>query len=124
MNGNNIFIDTNIILYLLNGDDTLAEIINRKQVFISFISEIELLSYKEITPKERLAVKKFIDDCTIIDINEKIKELSIDCRINNSIKLPDAIIASTATYINAPLLSADKNFKKIKNLSLILYEPS
>lgn len=121
MSGNNIFLDTNIILYLLNGDDTLAEIIHRKQVFIS---EIELLSFKEITPKERLAIKKFIDDCTIIDINEKIKELSIECRINNSIKLPDAIIASTATYISAPLLSADKNFRKIKDLSLILYEPS
>jgi len=26
MNGNKIFVDTNIILYLLNGDETLAEL--------------------------------------------------------------------------------------------------
>jgi len=30
MNGNKLFFDTNIVLYLLNGDQTLAELLNNK----------------------------------------------------------------------------------------------
>ena len=46
MNGNSIFIDTNIILYLLNGDDTIAELLRSKDIYVSVISELELLSYQ------------------------------------------------------------------------------
>ena len=49
MNGNKLFIDTNIILYLLNGDITLAEILNNKQIYISVITELELFSFRNIT---------------------------------------------------------------------------
>ena len=49
MNGNKLFLDTNIILYLLNGDETLAELLNQKQLYISVITELELLAYKNIT---------------------------------------------------------------------------
>lgn len=52
MNGNKLFLDTNIILYLLNGDLTLAELLNQKQLYISDITELELLAYKNITPKD------------------------------------------------------------------------
>jgi predicted nucleic acid-binding protein len=41
MSGNKLFLDTNIILYLLNGDETVAEFINGKQLFISFITQLE-----------------------------------------------------------------------------------
>jgi predicted nucleic acid-binding protein len=37
-------------------------------------------------------------------------------------KLPDAIIASSAQYLNMPLLTADKEFKKIPDLDLIIYD--
>ena len=36
MSGRKLFLDTNIILYLLNGDETLAELLNKKQLYISF----------------------------------------------------------------------------------------
>ena len=45
MSGNKLFIDTNIVLYLLNGDQTLAELLHEKQLYISFITELELLAY-------------------------------------------------------------------------------
>jgi predicted nucleic acid-binding protein len=49
MNGNKVFVDTNIILYLLSGDITLAELLNGKQIYISFITQLELLSYSKST---------------------------------------------------------------------------
>lgn len=43
MNGNKLFLDSNVILYLLSGDYTVAEFLNGKQLFVSFISQLELL---------------------------------------------------------------------------------
>ncbi|MBO5690919.1 MAG: PIN domain-containing protein, partial [Spirochaetaceae bacterium] len=39
------------------------------------------------------------------------------------IKLPDAIVAATAISYNVPLLTADKEFNKIKGLNLCLLNP-
>ena len=38
------------------------------------------------------------------------------------VKLPDAIIAATALYLDLPLLTADTGFQKIQDLKLILLE--
>ena len=43
MNGNKIVLDTNIILYLLDGNRELAIILDEMELFVSVISEIELL---------------------------------------------------------------------------------
>lgn len=74
MNGNKLFIDTNIILYLLGGDVTLAEMLNQKQVYISIVTELELLSFKNITKKEERIIREFVNQCKIININNSIKE--------------------------------------------------
>ncbi|MGB5024099.1 MAG: hypothetical protein WBO44_02060 [Saprospiraceae bacterium] len=49
MNGDNIQIDTNIAFYLLSGDRVVAEILDSKNVYISFITELELLGFHGIT---------------------------------------------------------------------------
>jgi predicted nucleic acid-binding protein len=46
MSGNSLLLDTNTVLYLLAGDETLAEFLNGKKLYISIITELELLSYK------------------------------------------------------------------------------
>ncbi len=114
MNGGNFLADTNILLYLLGGDDTLAKILNGKQIYISFITEIELLSFKKLSGKEKLNILSLLNDCIIIDINQSIKTLTIEIRENYTIKLPDAIIAATSKYLNLPLITSDNDFKKLK----------
>ncbi len=122
MSGNSLFIDTNIALYLLNQDDTIAELLDGQDVYISFITELELLGYKKLTDTDRKRIESFISDCIVIDINEEIKRNVIPLRNAYSIKLPDAIVASTAIYLGLPLVTADKGFQKIEELSLIIYE--
>ena len=73
MSGDNILVDTNIILYLLSGDQALAELLNNKSLYISFISELELLGFKNISEKEQENVKRFLS-VTIVDINSEIKK--------------------------------------------------
>lgn len=122
MNGNKLFLDTNIILYLLNGDETLAEILDNKQIYISIITELELLAFPGITQKEEKIIQSFLSETKIISINSAIKKEVVKVRKRYKTKLPDSIIIATALYLNLPLLTADLGFKKVTKLSLIHYE--
>jgi predicted nucleic acid-binding protein len=42
MSGRSFLVDTNIVLYLLSGNTTIAEIIDGSQLYVSFITQLEL----------------------------------------------------------------------------------
>lgn len=118
MNGNSIFLDTNIILYLLSGDETIADFLNN----ISFVTELELLGYQDISSEALLKIENLLADSTIIDINSEIKKIVIGLRKSYKIKLPDAIIAATSYYLNLPFMTSDKGLSKLSELNILLYE--
>lgn len=122
MIGNSIVLDTNIVLYLLNGDDELASILNKMQLYISIISEIELLGYQEISNEDKIKIKYFLSECTIVPLTNEIKNLCIDIKQTSKVKTPDAIVAATSIYYQIPLITSDKDFEKIQDLDLFLYE--
>ena len=122
MNGNKLFLDTNIILDLLNGDETLAEFLNGKQLYISVITELELLAYKGITRKEENVIIQFIEQCKTITINSAVKQETIRIRKTYNTKLPDSIIIATTLYLDLPLITSDIEFQKVDELILIHYE--
>lgn len=121
MNGNSILLDTNIVLYLLNGEETLIPLLEEKNIFLSFISQLELLGSNNISADDKLKIKQFISECTIIDITPGIKDFAIHIRQNYTIKLPDCIIMATSLWLNMPLITADKDFKKIDIADLIFF---
>ena len=57
MIGNSIVLDTNIVLYLLNGDDELSSILNQMQLYVSVITEIKILGYMEISDQDKVKIK-------------------------------------------------------------------
>ena len=122
MNGNRCLLDTNAVLYILNGDETLINYLFEKELYLSIISEMELLSYKNITEKEEQAIVAFLTEFVIITINEKIKLSAIKIKETTIMKLPDSIIAATAISLNLPLLTSDRQFTTVKNLNLVYYE--
>ena len=122
MNGNRIFLDTNIILYLLEGNQELANLLNGMELYISVISEIELLGYQNISKEEMLKMKLFLNECQIIPLHNEIKDNCIELKQKHKIKTPDAIVASTATYLNMPLLTADKGFENLSDTKVLLYK--
>jgi predicted nucleic acid-binding protein len=123
MNGNKMVIDTNIALYLLDGDEILKEYLEDKAFYLSSITELELLGFKGITETEETAIEFFLEECSIVDMNRGIKDITIDLRRNYNLKLPDAIIAATAIFLGIPLISADGHFDKIEDLVFIKYQP-
>ena len=122
MNGSKFLADTNVLLYVITGNAAVLEYIN-EEFYISEITEIELLGNKGITDIQFKYRSKIIDNCTIVSLSEYIKRITIQLKQNYTLKISDAIIAATAIYLNIPLLTADKDFKKIKELDLILIQP-
>jgi predicted nucleic acid-binding protein len=74
MTGGSLFLDTNIVLYLLSGDKTIADLLHGKAIFIPFITELELLGFRGIKQEELKRVEDFLADATIVDINSEIKK--------------------------------------------------
>ena len=122
MNGNSLILDTNAVLYLLGGDETLAEFLNGKKLYISIISELELLSYKHLTAKDIKTLTSFIAELEVENISQEIKNISVEIRKSTNLKLPDCIIVATSMALRIPLVSADKALTNVKELDLIIYE--
>ena len=60
--------------------------------------------------------------CSIISLAHKIKNKAIELKRHSKIAIPDALIAATAIEEKLTLVTADKGFKRIKELSLLLIE--
>ena len=96
MSGDRIVLDTNILIYLFNGDKALAESLHLKELYVSVITEMELLSFPDLIESERVQIKSFLSEATIVELSNEIKEAAITIRATHRIKLPDAIVLATA----------------------------
>ncbi len=124
MSGSRLFVDTNILIYLLKGDSTLETFLQDKHIYVSFITEMELLGFASITPQEEAHIKKLLSQCAVVDMEQGIKELAIATRKNYKLKLPDSIIVASALFLDIPFITADKGLQRLEEtLGLIIYEP-
>ena len=115
MSGNSIFVDTNILIYALEGNDIITRNIAGKEIYISEITEVELLGMYQISKKEIELIKKLLAECYIVNFNGEIKETAISIKQKFNIKLPDAIIAASCIYLDLPFFTTDKGFRKISS---------
>lgn len=122
MIGINLFVDTNILVYLLNGNKYIADILDHNQIHISFITELELLSKQDLSPVEIKHVQGLINQCIVIDINDAIKKQAITLRKQYRFKIPDALVAASAMYYELPLLTSDKQFSKIQETDILILD--
>lgn len=106
--------DTNILIDYLQGIvEAGKEIEQYKDSQISVITKIEILV--GTTEDDEQAIREFLNNFTIINLNEKICEIAISLRKKHRIKIPDAIIWATAQYNNGLLIT--RNIKDFPNHS-------
>jgi predicted nucleic acid-binding protein len=120
MSGTSYVLDTNIISFFLNGDANLLSYFNYTNIHISFITELELKSIPGLSKNDITSLEAFLQTCIITDINTPIKNVAIAFRKNFKLKLPDAIVAATASYLGYELVTADKVFNKLP-IPIIFY---
>jgi hypothetical protein len=119
MNGDNLLVDTNIFIALLDNRQSVVPFVEYNWHF-SFITEIELLGKPGIKPTEVKAVRDLLSICTKLNHIDPINQLAIQLKQKSKIKTPDALIAASAIYSELPLLTFDKDFSKIDEITLIL----
>lgn len=124
--GINYLWDTNIAIYYLqqqfsfSAEKFMDELLVKEVPVISVITEIELLCWKTATERDLNVLRSFVNDAFVIELEQLIKEKTVDLRKMYKIKLPDAIIAATALVYNLTLITRDTgDFKKIDMLSII-----
>jgi len=99
-------LDSNILIYHLNGENIATEFIaeNSEKCAISRITYIEVLSF-ELTPEEENRIKELLESFTIIDTNREIAFQCIKNRKERKIKVPDNIIVSTAQVYDLQIVT-------------------
>ena len=119
MSGNRFVADTNILIYILEGNKTVLPYVD-EAFYVSIITEIELLGMKGISAYEISKTKQLLKSCRIIGLTAEIKEIAIMLKQKQLIKTPDVLIAATALFLDLPLLTADAGFRNIKSIDLVL----
>jgi len=79
MSGNKLLLDTNIVLEYLGNKQGIG-IIENYELYVSFITELELLSYPVIQEEEIKKIEDFLKLVNIIDISGEIKSRSVILR--------------------------------------------
>ena len=113
MSGINYLFDTNAVLYFLNQPRKLHD---GSVVFISFVNELELLSYSKLSSNEEKAITHFLKLIEIINIDQEIKSTTLTLRQKYLLKLPDAIICATAMIHKLILVTNDLKLHKISEI--------
>lgn len=114
-----IIADTNIVIYTIQGLQQV-ELYTEYDFAISEITIIELLGVKGIDDFTLKKRKEFINSCSLFPFNSFIREMAIKLKQKYTLKTPDAIIAATSLHYDVTLLTADKEFSKIKELTTII----
>ena len=121
MSGNSIFLDTNILIYLLKGNIEIAQLLKGREFVVSFITELELLSFPTAEEEGR-KISELLSECFIVDINREIKTIVPKLRMNNKLKIPDAIVCASSIFLNLPFFTADKHLAKVEEANVLFYE--
>ncbi len=115
MNGINLkkyLLDTNSIIYAINNGFTFP----KYKYCFSVITEIELLSFSKLTQEDSDILKLALSNFEFIGLSDDVKEITINIRKKNKIKLPDSIIIASSLKEDAILVTSDK---QLLNSSLV-----
>lgn len=114
--------DTNVAIdFLANRfPQDASDFIENIEPLVSVITKIEMLGWLNATPRQVKIIEEYLENVSIIGIDEQIIDSTIRIRKTNKIKTPDAIIAATALVLNCILISRNlSDFKSIENLRMI-----
>jgi len=137
LKGNNIYIDTNIFIYILEDFPQYNSIIKEfidaleNKYFSCYSSELTLAEILVPAFKKRdfniiFEYKKILNDSnfvTLIPTNQDIYIYSASNRANYNLKLPDAIHVWSAQFSNCDIfLTNDKKIRTPNHIEVIFFD--
>ena len=123
--GKRYLLDSNTVidyiggLYSDNARQWLNELID-EEIIVSVITKIEVLSFDPDKDDNYPILIEFFEASEIFELSDEIVNKTIQVRQKQKIKLPDAVIASTALINGLVLVSRNtKDFKNIPDLEIL-----
>jgi len=120
-----ILVDTSVLIDVLRGKketiEKLKQLFRDNQLYISGLTEMELLAGKENEEERKMKrTKELISTFEKINPDNLIFQIAAEFRRKYNVSSPDCIIAATAYVINAKIWTEDyKDFRKIKEIEVI-----
>ena len=121
-----ILCDTDIMIEYLKGNEITKKFFDKIKggnIALSAVTLMELF-YGAFNKRELNKIKRALDEFDILSLNEDITQITIELIENYSkshgLKIPDALIASSAIYYDIPLWTYNiKDFHFINALRLL-----
>jgi len=112
-------LDSNIIIYYLNGDESIYAFLNRykKMSSISLITYYEVLNF-DFDPEEGKIIKEFLDSFEVLNISKNIINKALENRKIKKIKMADNFILATAQLHNLELIT--RNIKDFQSFDVAI----
>jgi hypothetical protein len=110
MIGNNVILDSNVIIFASKQTIDIEQVLNQYDNFyVSIITYMEIYGYDFEKSEEKELTDNLFKNLLIIDVSQEIAQYVLEYRkaALRKIKLPDAIILATARHLNATLLTDD-----------------
>lgn len=118
MSGIKYLLDTNFVLGLLKATPEVVAIVSSRGLIASdcaysAVTRMELLGYSGLTAQEVQLISNRLSMFMYLPITLAIEDVAIAIRRSRKVKLPDAIIASTAQHHGLELLTLDKTLRSL-----------
>ena len=122
-------VDTDILIDYSRGIEkakaSIVALESDNRLAISVITQLELMVGCENKQDFKL-LKTFLNDFEVIPLNSTISDKAVELfekfRLSHGVMIPDMLIASTAIFLDVPLISKNqKDFRFIKELKLRNY---
>jgi predicted nucleic acid-binding protein len=122
MSGNRLLLDTNILIYLSKKELNLEDFASKDDVlYISVITLMEAKGYLFSNKKEEAIIDALCNNLIKVYVTDEVIETVITLRKKHKIKLPDAIILSTAIKNNLKLITRNsKDFEAADPNNLVV----
>ncbi|MBO9632460.1 MAG: type II toxin-antitoxin system VapC family toxin [Chitinophagaceae bacterium] len=128
MTGNNVLLDTNVVIDLFKGDQQILAFLEKQQtVYIpsAVLGELYLGAYRSANEQKHLQqIASFLLQCTVVNADKTIAERygkvkAELLRKGKPIPENDIWIAATALQFNLPLYTNDKHFEEVDVLTTV-----
>ena len=123
--GKRYLLDSNTVIDYIAGlyPDKTEQWLNQlidEEINVSIITKIEVLSFDPDKDDNYTVLVDFFEASNLLELTNDIVNKTIQIRQKQKIKLPDAVIASTALVNGLALVSRNtKDFKSIPNLEVL-----
>ena len=110
-------LDSNIIIYYLDGDTHVYDFIEQHGAIsaISLITYYEVLNY-DFSEQEALEIREFLDGFEVLSVSKNIVNKALENRKSKKIKMADNLILATAQIFGLDIVTRNtKDFSTFTN---------